>query len=56
MTPKIEKKQAQRRAAAETASLKLIEHLIHLLHNSSRHHNCWIDHDFELMCITRKNY
>ena len=29
-------KQAQRRAAAETASRKLIEHFIHLMHNSSR--------------------
>ena len=48
-------KQAQRRAAAETASRKLIEHFIHLMHNSSRHHNCWIYHDFELMCLTRKN-
>ena len=48
-------KQAQRRAAAETASRKLFEHLIHLMHNSSRHHNCWIYHDFELMCLTRKN-
>ena len=25
------------------------------MHNSSRHHNCWIYHDFELMCLTRKN-
>ena len=48
-------KQAQRRAAAETVSRKLIEHFIHLMHNSSRHHNCWIYHDFELMCLTRKN-
>ena len=50
-----QRKQAQRRAAAETAFHKLIEHFIHLMHNSSRHHNCWIYHDFELMCSTRKN-
>ena len=49
------KKQAQRRAAAETAFRELIEHFILLMHNSSRHLNCWIYHDFELMCLTRKN-
>ena len=31
---KQKKKQVQRRAAAETASRKLIKHFIHLMHNS----------------------
>jgi len=45
-------KQAQLLATAETASRKPIEHFIHLMHNSPRHHNCWIYHDFELMLLT----
>ena len=36
-------KQAQRRAAAETAARKLNEHFQHsMYHYYSRHHNCYI--------------
>ena len=34
------KKQAQRRAAAETVARKLIEHLKHSMYHLLRHHNC----------------
>ena len=37
---KICPKQAQCRAAAETAACKLIEHFKHTLYVSLRHHNC----------------